>query len=94
MFDRVRLSRVTKYGIIHELLPAPIDEATQEAMVLELFGRLEFLNGEPVHRNWYRDRWPENPPTDNTEIGDLAFRLIRSTYANTSVPAVGVPFYL
>jgi hypothetical protein len=93
-FDRVRPGRVTKYGIIHEVVPAPLDEATQEAMVLELFGRLESLNGEPVHRNWYRERWPENPPADDAEIGDLAFRLTRGTYANTSVPGVGVPFYL
>lgn len=93
-FDGVRPSRVRKYGIIHEVLPAPADEATQEAMTLELFGRLESLDGELVHRNWYRERWQENPPTDDDEIGDLAFRLIRGTYANTSVPGVGVPFYL
>lgn len=93
-FDGVRVGRVTKYGIIHEVLPAPVDEATQEAMTLELFGRLESLDGELVQRNWYRERWPENPPADDDEIGDLAFRLIRGTYANTSVPGVGVPFYL
>ena len=69
-------------------------EAAQEAMVLELFGRLESLNGEPVGIDWHRRRWPEHPLADETEIGDLAFRLTRGTYANTSVPGVGVPFYL
>lgn len=93
-FDRVRPSRVKKYGIIHEVVPAPVDEATKDAMVLELFGRLESLNAESMGIDWYRRRWPENPPADDTEIGDLAFRLTRGTYANTSVPGVGVPFYL
>src|SRR5262249_32424264 len=56
-FDRVRPGRVTKYAIIHEIVIAPTDEATQEAMVLELFGRLEIVNGERVGRDWYRQRW-------------------------------------
>lgn len=93
-FDRVRPGRVKKYGIVHVVVPAPLDEATGEDMVLELFGRLETLNGEPVGRDWYRRRWPEHPPDDDAEIGELAFRLARGTYANTRVPGVGVPFYL
>jgi hypothetical protein len=93
-FDRVRPGRVKKYGIIHEVVPAPPDEATGEDMVLELFGRLESLSGEPVGRDWYRRRWPEHPPDDDAEIGALAFRLARGTYANTNVPGVGIPFYL
>lgn len=93
--DPVSLSRLAKkYGIIHGVLPAPMDEATQDAMSLELFGRLESLNGEPVHRDWYRERWPEYSPVDDAEIGDLTFRITRGTYANTSVPGIGVPFYL
>jgi hypothetical protein len=93
-FDRVRPSHVKKYGMLHEVVSAPVDEATQNVMVLELFGRLQTLNGEPVGRNWYDQQWPENPPADDAEIGDLAFRLTQGTYANTSVPGVGVPFYL
>ncbi len=93
-FDQARSSRVKKYGIIHEVTPAPVDEATDDAMALELFGRLESLNAESIDRDWYRRRWPEHPPADDVELGDLAFRLIRGTYANTSTPGVGVPFYL
>jgi hypothetical protein len=93
-FDQVNPGLVKKYGIIHELVPAPIDEATQEAMVLELFGHLQAFNGESVGRSWYDRQWPENPPDDEVEIGDLAFRLTRATYANTNVPGVEVPFYM
>ena len=93
-FDQVRSGRVKKYRIVHEVVPAPVDEATKDAMVLELFGRLESLNAESMGIDWYRRRWPENPPTDDAEIGELAFRLTRGTYANTRVPGVGVPFYL
>ena len=63
-------------------------------MVLELFGRLETLNGERVGTNWYRSRWPENPPDDDADIGEMGFRLMCGTYANTRVPGVGVPFYM
>jgi hypothetical protein len=92
-YDRVRSGRTKKYGIIHEVVAAPMDEATQQAMVLELFGRLEALDGEPVGRDWYPG-WPENPPDDDAEIGELTFRLQRGTYANTRFPGVGVPFYM
>jgi hypothetical protein len=93
-FDQVRSSRVKKYALVHAIVKAPVDEATQEAMVLELFGRLETLNGERVGTAWYRSRWPENPPDDDADIGEMSFRLMRGTYANTRVPGVGVPFYM
>jgi hypothetical protein len=93
-FDRARPRGIIKYAIIHKIVMAPVDEATQEAMVLELFGRLETLNGERVGIGWYSSRWPENPPDDDVDIGEMDFRLMRGTYANTRVPGVGVPFYM
>jgi hypothetical protein len=38
----------TKYALLHEIMPAPPDEATGQRMVLELYGRLESLDGKPA----------------------------------------------
>jgi len=44
--------------LLHEVVEAPIDEATQDPMVLEVCGRLTQVNGQPVGIGWYRDVGP------------------------------------
>jgi hypothetical protein len=84
-----------KYGIIHEVMKAPADNTTGEPMVLEVYGHLTQINGQPVGVSWYRAFRPKDPPgTDAVVIGEMTFRLERATYANTRWPGVGVPFYL
>jgi hypothetical protein len=47
---QVHLSRIKKYGLIHEVVEAPLDEATQSATVLEIYGHLESVNGQAGRR--------------------------------------------
>jgi hypothetical protein len=64
-------------------------------MVLEVYGRLAQVNGEPVGIGWYRERLLADPTLgEDTVIGELAFRVERATYANTRTPGIGVPFYM
>lgn len=61
---------IMKYRLLHVITPAPVDEATSQPMVLEIFGKV--TGQEP----------------------NLIIELINSTYANTEIPGIGVPFYL
>lgn len=95
ILDRFRVGRITKYAIIHHVAQAPVDESTQQQMVLELFGFLTEVNGQQLGRGWHQRLRPtEQAVNDDAEIGEMVFRLQRGTYANTRTPGVGVPFYM
>ncbi|HLW00898.1 MAG TPA: hypothetical protein VKT82_19720 [Ktedonobacterales bacterium] len=85
---------VKKYAILHTDLRAPIDETTQQPMVLELFGRVTALNGQPVGIGWFGPRQEDRAAEDAIFLGELRLTLERATYANTDIPGIGVPFYM
>jgi hypothetical protein len=85
---------VKKYAHLHTTLRAPNDETTQQPMVLELFGRITSLNGQPVGRGWFGPRQADRAAEDAVFLGELRIQLERATYANTASPGIGVPFYL
>jgi len=92
---QVHLGRIKKYGIIHEVVEAPLDGATQSAMVLEVYGHLDPVNGQTAGRDWYRELYPSEPSNgEDAVIGEMIFRLSLATYANTRTPGIGVPFYM
>ncbi|HEY7356671.1 MAG TPA: hypothetical protein VH590_09400, partial [Ktedonobacterales bacterium] len=72
---------VKKYGILHTTLRAPIDEATQQPMVLELFGRVLSVNGQPVGRGWFKPRQEDRAAEDAIPLGEVRIQLQRATYA-------------
>jgi hypothetical protein len=89
------LGPILKYGLIHEVVEAPADEATGEPMVLEVYGRLTQVNRQPVGIGWYRDLRPnDSASADEAVIGEMTFYVERATYANTRWPGIGVPFYM
>jgi hypothetical protein len=91
----LQLVRIKKYGLIHEVVEAPVDEATGDPMVVELYGRLAQFNGQPADRGWLREvHLQDSPGADDAAIGAMTFRLERATYANTRTPGIGVPFYM
>lgn len=93
--SHIRLSRIKKYGLVHEILPAPMDETTQEPMVLEVYGHLIEVNGQPAGRGWFQQFHTDNEAAeDEAMIGLFIFRLKQATYANTRTPGIGVPFYM
>jgi hypothetical protein len=82
-------------GVAHNLIEAPLDETTGDAMVLELFGALERPNGEPLGRLWFRPYQPANRnEEDRVDVGPFQLRVAQATYANTAIPNIGVPFYM
>lgn len=88
------LGPVKKYAIFHEALEAPVDETTQEPMVLEVYGHLTEINGQPAEIGWF-EQFPtdDEAEEDDSVIGPFVFRLERATYANTDFPGIGVPFF-
>ncbi|HEY7355721.1 MAG TPA: hypothetical protein VH590_04610 [Ktedonobacterales bacterium] len=84
---------VNKYGILHTTLRAPDDETTQQPMVLELFGRVLSVNGQPVGIGWFKPRQEDRAAEDAIPLGEVRIQLQRATYANTRFPGIGVPFY-
>jgi hypothetical protein len=93
------------YGLLHEVVEAPLDEATGQPMVLELYGRLTYPSGQPVGIDWYRKLRDEShadmaggDPASAVWSGrdgeQMTLHLARATYANTRTPGIGVPFYL
>lgn len=88
------LGPVKKYAIFHETLEAPTDETTQEPMVIEVYGHLFQVNGQPAGRGWFQQARLANEAAEaNAMIGPFVFRLQQATYANTDDPGIGVPFY-
>src|SRR5581483_5715855 len=76
--DAALLARIKKYGLIHEVVEAPRDEATGEPMALEVYGRLGQVNGEPAGISWYRQLHIDDPAGNGDMlIGELTFQLHR-----------------
>lgn len=85
---------VKKYAILHTTVRAPDDKTIQQPMVLELFGRVLSVNGQPVGRGWFGPRQDDRAAEDRIPLGEICLQLQRATYANTASPGIGVPFYL
>jgi hypothetical protein len=81
---------VKKYAILHTILRAPNDETTQQPMVLELFGRVTLVNGQPVSRGWFWPLLKDRATGDSIPLGEVHIQLERATYANTDFPSIGV----
>jgi hypothetical protein len=89
------LGPLKKYGLIHTTLEAPIDQTTQEPMVLEVLGYLTEVNGQLSGRSAFRDDQLDARETlEDVRFASLLLRLERATYANTDNPGIGVSFYL
>jgi hypothetical protein len=87
------VGRIKKYGLVHEVLEAPRDEVTRESMMLEIYGRLTQVNGQPVGIGWYREQRPDDPASAEDAVnGELTFRLECTTSANTRWLGIGIPF--
>jgi hypothetical protein len=88
-----------KYGIVHKSFAAPPNEATGEAMAIELFGeaerRIEPGSAECMAAmlSWL-EHGPEGsrPPT-GVRL-PTAVRIKVATYSNVRCPGVGTPFYM
>ena len=88
------LGPIKKYGLIHTDLEAPVDETTQEPMVLELHGFLTEVNGQPSRIDPFRHfALCEGQTIEDVAFESLVFKLERATYANTDNPGIGVSFY-
>lgn len=95
-----------KYQLVHVSLAAPPDLATGQPMSLELYGRLQSVDGlrldSPAGRAWSERRIDtflqaqgrnpsEMPPVEGT---NFFIELVAATYANVQFPGAGVPFYM
>jgi hypothetical protein len=91
------VARIKKYGFIHEVIEAPVDETTQEPMALEVYGRLTHVNGLPVGIDWYREWRPNDPASaDEVVLGEMTFHLVRATYRTRcpTLPGRSAPHFL
>jgi hypothetical protein len=95
-----------KHQLVHVSLAAPPDLATGQPMSLELYGRLQLVDGlhldSEAGRAWSerridayceaQSRTPgELPPVEGSEF---FMALEAATYSNVQFPGVGVPFYM
>lgn len=87
-----------KYGFVHSSLPAPPNEATGEAMALELFGEADGAMA-PGSDEWSAAmfEWAKQGRVEaERPLGvrlPTTVRITVATYANIQYPGVGVPFY-
>lgn len=85
---------IKKYGIVHVLMPAPIDETTGDAMILEIFGMLLHANHRPAGRLWFEEYKIPGKDGDLLEFDEITAKVQVATYANTIFPNIGIPFYM
>jgi len=96
---------LAKVFLIHEVLPAPPDEATGEPMFLEVCATLQSVDGEPLdsptgqawadrQRIAFREGMSSQPPRIAPWAGSrFGMKVVAANYANIRNPGVGVPFY-
>ncbi len=90
-----------KYGLLHVRIPAPPDTATNQAMGLELAGRITTLNGAAIDSVEGRQLWEQlyAAPWDlQNELAHahwlhvLQITLFQATYANVQGTSIGIGF--
>jgi hypothetical protein len=85
-----------KYGFLHVTLAAPVDEATDQPMEMEVLADATRIGEFADPQEWLRSRRSTLPeygmstPAD----GPIEFAIRAATYSNISHPGVGVGFYL
>jgi hypothetical protein len=88
-----------KYGIVHNTFAAPPNEATGEAMAIELFGeaehRIDLSSAEyrAAMLSWF-EQGPERAKPPTGVRLPTAIRITVATYSNVGFPGVGTPFYM
>lgn len=93
-----------KYLLMHNSIPAPRDEWTQQPMALELVGRLVEVEGlaldSKMGQRWMRHREEllsvpgRKGGLPALPVGEMIIEIQQATYANVMFPGVGVPFYM
>lgn len=87
-----------KYGFLHSAIAAPPNDATGEAMALELFGESDGAMA-PGSDEWCAamDEWARRGRVEaDRPLGvrlPSTVRITVATYANILYPGIGVPFY-
>ena len=91
--------------IVHASFPAPLDEATQQPMALEIYGRVVKVQGAPMDSDkgmtWRKERSEalamvyRNPKLGLPELNTpMEIEMKAAIYANIRYPSIGMPFYL
>ena len=91
--------------LVHASIPAPIDEATRQPMIIEIYGHVVKVQGFPFDSvegmAWRKKRSEElemvyrNPKLSMPELNTpMEIEMKAAIYANIRYPSVGMPFYL
>ncbi len=83
-----------KYALLHTSLNAPIDEATNQPMALELCGALLTVGGAALPESGSDEWFRRDRDLDTPLPGPITVRIHLAVYANVAYPGIGMPFYI
>ena len=98
--DDLSLSRLRKYAFLHECIASPVDQATQQNMSLELFGRLiayDTLNLKQLDHidQFYHQRYENQIDGKDAPLEKaMIFELQTAKYQNIRFSSPGIPLYM